>query len=32
VTTAESIVFEWCESAEHPNFRTLSQLVRSRRR
>jgi len=32
LTTAESIVFEWCESAEHPHFRTLSQLVRSRRR
>ena len=32
LATADSIVFEWCESAEHPHFRTLSQLVRSRRR
>ncbi len=30
VTSAESIAFEWCESAEHPQFRALSQLVRSR--
>lgn len=27
--TAESIAFEWCESAEHPAFRQLSGLVRS---
>ena len=30
VTSAESVAFEWCESAEHPQFRALSQLVRSR--
>lgn len=32
VTTAESMVFEWCGGAEQPAFRSLSQLVRSRRR
>ncbi|MFO0977597.1 MAG: isochorismatase family protein [Planctomycetaceae bacterium] len=32
VTSAESIVFEWCGSAEHPEFRSLSQLVRKRER
>lgn len=32
VTTAESMVFEWCGGAEHPAFRSLSQLVRSRQR
>ena len=32
VTSAESIVFEWCGSAEHPAFRSLSQLVRKRER
>ncbi len=32
VTTAESIVFEWCGGAEHPAFRSLSQLVRNRQR
>lgn len=31
-TSAESIVFEWCGSAEHPAFRSLSQLVRKRER
>lgn len=30
VASAESVAFEWCESAEHPQFRALSQLVRSR--
>jgi nicotinamidase-related amidase len=30
VASAESVVFEWCDSAEHPQFRALSQLVRSR--
>jgi len=29
VSTAESVVFEWCETAEHPNFRQLSALVRA---
>jgi len=29
VSTAESIAFEWCETAEHPNFRQLSALVRA---
>jgi nicotinamidase-related amidase len=29
VSTAESVVFEWCETAEHPNFRRLSALVRA---
>lgn len=32
VTSAESIVFEWCGFAEHPAFRSLSQLVRKRER
>lgn len=32
VTTAESIVFEWCGGAEDPAFRSLSHLVRSRQR
>jgi nicotinamidase-related amidase len=31
VTTAESVVFEWCESAEAAEFKLLSQLVRQRR-
>lgn len=30
VLAAESVVFEWCESADHPQFRELSRLVRSR--
>ncbi len=30
MATAESIAFEWCETAEHPAFRQLSALVRSR--
>jgi len=30
VTTAESVVFEWCESAEATEFKLLSQLVRQR--
>lgn len=29
VSTAESVVFEWCETAEHSNFRQLSALVRA---
>lgn len=27
-TTTESAMFEWCESAAHPQFKQLSQLVR----
>jgi nicotinamidase-related amidase len=30
VTTAESVVFEWCETAEASEFKLLSQLVRQR--
>ncbi|HEY0985175.1 isochorismatase family protein [Schlesneria sp. T3-172] len=30
ITTAESVVFEWCESAEAPEFKQLSSLVKSR--
>jgi nicotinamidase-related amidase len=30
VTTVESVVFEWCETAEAPEFKLLSQLVRQR--
>lgn len=30
VTTAEAVVFEWCETAEDPQFKALSQLVKQR--
>ncbi len=30
VTTVEAIVFEWCASASDPQFKALSQLVKSR--
>ncbi len=30
ITTAESALFEWCESAESPEFKQLSSLVKSR--
>ncbi len=30
ITTAESVLFEWCESAESPEFKQLSALVKSR--
>ena len=32
ITTAESVLFEWCESAESPEFKPLSSLVKSRPR
>ncbi len=28
LTTTESILFEWCETASDPNFKSISQLVR----
>lgn len=30
VTTAESVIFEWCESADSAEFKQLSSLVKSR--
>jgi len=30
ISTAESVLFEWCESAESPEFKQLSTLVKSR--
>lgn len=30
LTTAESVLFEWCETAEAPEFKQLSALVKSR--
>lgn len=30
LTTVESTLFEWCESAEHPSFKSLSRLVTGR--
>lgn len=32
LTSAESVLFEWCESAESPEFKQLSSLVKSRRK
>lgn len=32
LTTAEAVLFEWAESAEHPQFRALSALVKERTR
>lgn len=29
VVTAEMVMFEWCETSAHPNFRAISQLVKS---
>ena len=28
LTTAESVMFEWCESSKDPHFKSLSQLIR----
>ncbi len=28
LTTTEAVMFEWCESAANPEFKTISQLVR----
>lgn len=30
ITTAEAVLFEWCESAEAPEFKQLSALVKAR--
>ena len=30
ITTAEAVLFEWCESADVPEFKRLSALVKSR--
>jgi nicotinamidase-related amidase len=30
ITTSEAVVFEWCETAEHPHFKALSALVKER--
>jgi hypothetical protein len=30
VTTAEAVLFEWCETAEATEFKALSALVKSR--
>lgn len=30
LSTAESVLFEWCESAEAPEFKQLSALIKSR--
>lgn len=30
VTTAESVLFEWCETAEAPEFKAISRLVKER--
>lgn len=32
ITTAEAVLFEWCESAEAPEFKQLSALVKARAR
>ncbi len=32
VTTAEAVAFEWCETADDPQFKALSGLVKNRRR
>lgn len=29
VVTSEMVMFEWCETSAHPNFRAISQLVKS---
>ena len=28
LTTAESLLFEWCRTAEHPQFKTISRLAK----
>lgn len=28
LTTAESVLFEWCRTADHPEFKTISRLAR----
>lgn len=30
LTTVQSLLFEWCETAEHPQFKALSRLVTGR--
>ncbi len=30
LTTCESIMFEWCETADHPAFKTISQIAKNR--
>jgi nicotinamidase-related amidase len=30
LTTAEAVVFEWCETADDPQFRALSSLIKQR--
>lgn len=30
LTTVQSLLFEWCETAAHPHFKTLSRLVTGR--
>lgn len=30
LTTTEAILFEWCETADHPAFKEISNLVKSR--
>ena len=32
LTTSEAVLFEWCRSAEHPNFREVRTLVLDRPR
>jgi nicotinamidase-related amidase len=29
VVTSEMVMFEWCESSTHPNFKAISQLVKN---
>jgi nicotinamidase-related amidase len=31
VTTTESAIFEWTESADHPQFKTISNLIKERK-
>ena len=30
LTTIESLIFEWCETADHPEFKTISRIVTGR--
>jgi nicotinamidase-related amidase len=30
LTTAESVLFEWCGTSEHPQFKNISQLVKEK--
>lgn len=32
LTTIESLLFEWCATAENPNFKAVSKIVRGRKR